>query len=522
MATLQDQVNAALWDACDALRGPVDSTHYKEYILPMLFYKYVSDVWKDRRAEYQAEYAGRDDAETLVGRKMGRLPFQVPVPFDEVARKAPHDDDLGETLNKAIIALEEANGERLADVFQEIDYNTRKLGDKREATERLRHLVAVFDRPVLDFRPSKLGARQDVVGNAYMYLIQRFAEGAGKKGGEFFTPPEVSRLLARLVEPRPGDRLYDPTMGSGSLLISVAEHLQDAHETNDFALYGQEVNRETWALAKMNAVLHGFPTAHFERGDTLASPKHLDAGALQAFDVVVANPPFSLKQWGYTRAELDAKTHNRYHRGLPPKTRGDFAFISHMIASLNRDGGRMGVVVPHGVLFRGGREGTIREALIRENLLDAVVGLPEKLFPGTGIPAAYLLFRYGRTTEDVLFVDASEGYEPGSNLNKLRDLGDESADDDMGRVVAAVHTFRTDPEYAGEAKYAHRATFEEIEANDFNLNVSRYVDTYEPEPLIDLAEVQREVVGLERQLAEARAEMDAALAALGIDINSEG
>lgn len=513
--SLQQKVNDALWDACDALRGPVDSTNYKEYILPLLFYKYVSDVWRDARDGYEAEFAGQVEAETLVARKMGRLAFQVPTPFETIARKASHDDNLGETLNKAFVELEEANGDRLADMFQDVDYNSPKLGDKREATERLRVLVATFDREVLDFRPSKLGKRQDVVGNAYMFLIQKFAEGAGKKGGEFFTPPEVSRLLARLVDPQPGDRLYDPTMGSGSLLISVAEHLQHAHDTNDFALYGQEINRDTWALAKMNAVLHGFPAAHFERGDTLAAPKHLEDGGLMTFDVVVANPPFSLKEWGYKRAELDAKGHNRYHRGLPPKTRGDFAFISHMMASVVRDGGRMGVVVPHGVLFRGGREGTIREALIRENLLEAVIGLPEKLFYGTGIPAALLIFRYGKTTEDVLFVDASADFEAGTRQNKLRD------DVDSERVVRALMAFRTDPSYEGEEKYAHRATFEEIEANDFNLNVSRYVDTYEPEPLIDLKAVQREVLGLERELASVRKEMDAALAALGLAINDE-
>ena len=512
---LQERVNDALWDACDALRGPVDSTNYKEYILPLLFYKYVSDVWRDNRERLQAEYAGQPDAETLVARKMSRLAFQVPTTFETLAKRAPHDDDLGETLNKAFVELEEANGDRLAEMFQSVDFNSPRLGDKREATERLRTLVATFDREILDFRPSRLGKRRDVVGNAYMYLIQRFAEGAGKKGGEFFTPPEVSRLLARLVDPQPGDRLYDPTMGSGSLLISVAEHLQKTHHTEDFALYGQEINRDTWALAMMNAVLHDFPAAHFERGDTLAAPKHLESGGLMTFDVVVANPPFSLKEWGYKRAELDAQGHNRYHRGLPPKTRGDFAFVSHMMASVVRDGGRMGVVVPHGVLFRGGREGTIREALIRENLLEAVVGLPEKLFYGTGIPAALLIFRYGKATEDVLFIDASADFEAGTRQNKIRD------EVESQRVVDALQAFRTDPDYAGEEKYAHRATFEEIEANDFNLNVSRFVDTYEPEPLIDLKAVQREVLGLERELADVRKEMDAALAALGLAIGDE-
>ena len=508
---LQNRVNDALWSACDALRGPIDSTSYKEYILPLLFYKYVSDVWRDKRETYEKEYAGQPDAEALVQRRMGRLAFKVPVPFEEIAARAPHDPHLGETLNTAFAALEEANGDRLAEVFQGVDYNTPKLGKPREANERLKSLVGTFDREVLDFRPSRLGDRHhDIVGNAYMYLIQRFAEGAGKKGGEFFTPPEVSRLLARLVDPRPGDRLYDPTMGSGSLLIAVAEHLRKTYDTNDFALYGQEINGDTWALAKMNAVLHGFPAAHFERDDTLAVPRHLDGDRLMTFDVVVANPPFSLKEWGYGRAELDAKTHNRYHRGLPPKTRGDFAFISHMVASLRRDGGRMGVVVPHGVLFRGGREGTIRESLVRENLLDAVVGLSDKLFYGTGIPAALLLFRRGRQTEDVLFVDGSGLFEPGTRQNRL-------GDPDIDHIAEAVEAFRDDPEgYEDEPKVTHRATFEEIEENEFNLNVSRYVDTYEPEPEVDLAQAQREIRDLERELADVRAEMDAALSALGL------
>ena len=333
----------------------------------------------------------------------------------------------------------------------------------------------------MDLRPSRVG-KQDIIGNTYQYLIGRFASDAGKKGGEFYTPGEVSELLARLLAPKKGSRICDPTCGSGSLLIQVGDQVGD----NDFSLYGQEMNGSTWALCRMNMFVHNKDAARIEWGDTIGNPKLIEKDSLMKFDVVVANPPFSLDKWGAESAEAD-KFH-RFHRGVPPKSKGDYAFISHMIESAKEDGGRVGVIAPHGVLFRGGAEGRIRKALIEENLLDAVIGLPEKLFFGTGIPAVILLFKKGRNTKDVLFIDASGEFVEGTNQNRL-------GEEHIKKIVATYRAFQTVP------KYAYRATREEIAENDFNLNIPRYVDTFEAEKEVDLKAVQKEIEKLEGELA---------------------
>jgi type I restriction enzyme M protein len=339
--------------------------------------------------------------------------------------------------------------------------------------------------------------RQDIIGNTYQYLIGRFASDAGKKGGEFYTPGEVSELLAWLLAPKKGSRICDPTCGSGSLLIQVGDQVRD----NDFSLYGQEMNGSTWALCRMNMLVHNKDAARIEWGDTIGSPKLIERDALMKFDVVVANPPFSLDKWGAESAEAD-KFH-RFHRGVPPKSKGDYAFISHMIESAKEEGGRVGVIAPHGVLFRGGGEGRIRKALIEENLLDAVIGLPEKLFFGTGIPAVILLFKKGRSTKDVLFIDASGEYAEGTNQNKL-------GEDHIKKVVATYRAFQTVP------KYSYRATREEIAENDFNLNIPRYVDTFEAEKEVDLSAVEADIIRLEGELAVVRKQMKAYLEELGL------
>jgi type I restriction enzyme M protein len=326
-----------------------------------------------------------------------------------------------------------------------------------------------------------------------MYLIEKFASGAGKKGGEFYTPQEVSELLARLIAPKAGARICDPTCGSGSLLITVAEHVRDksGKPSHDFSLYGQESNGDTWALAKLNMFLHGMDDARIEWGDTIRNPLLIEGDKLMKFHKCVANPPFSLDKWGIEIAETDK--FNRFWRGIPPKSTGDFAFISHMIETLN-EYGKLGVVVPHGVLFRGGSEGAIRQKMIENNLLEAVIGLPSQLFYGTGIPAAILIFNKAKQTKDVLFIDASREYQSNSKQNKLREQ-------DIAKIVNT---------YKGAQsvdKYAYRATFDEIKENDFNLNIPRYVDTFEEEELIDIAEVQREIDEVNAKLDNLEAEM---------------
>jgi type I restriction enzyme M protein len=409
-----------------------------------------------------------------------------------------NEPNLGEIINEALEAIEDANKEKLEGVFRNIDFNSEaNLGRTKERNERLKNLLNDFNDKRLDLRPSRTGNR-DVIGDAYEYLIGKFASGAGKKAGEFYTPPEVSELLAALVDPQPGERISDPACGSGSLLIKCAKHVG----TDNYALYGQENNGSTWALAKMNMFLHDVTSARIEWGDTLNNPLLVENDKLMKFEVVVANPPFSLDKWGADAAPKDK--YKRFFRGVPPKGTGDYAFISHMIETAHKTNGRVGVVVPLGVLFRSGTEGKIRQHLIEENLLDAVIGLPANLFFGTGIPAAVLVFKRHKPNQHILFIDSSRNFEPGTNQNYLRKK-------DIEQIVS---TYR-----ARESvdKYSYLASFDEIKENDFNLNISRYVDTFEPEMLVDMATVNAEINMLKTELVKVEARMAGYLRELGLD-----
>ncbi len=405
------------------------------------------------------------------------------------------DDDIGQKINLATQDLEDANRGKLEGVFREIDFNsTRNLGEPKQRNRRLKHLLEDFAKPELDLRPSRVG-NLDIIGNTYEFLISRFASDSGKKGGEFYTPAEVSELMARIISPRQGDKIYDPTCGSGSLLIKAGQQVG----SDDFSLYGQESNGNTYALCKMNMFLHGIHSAFIEWGNTIRNPRHIEVDKLMRFDIVVANPPFSLDKWG--SQDVDNDLYKRFWRGTPPKSKGDYAFITHMIGSLNEHG-RMIVVVPHGVLFRGSSEGKIRKKLIEENLLHAVIGLPSNLFFGTGIPAALLVFQKNRNTDQVLFIDASREYEEGKNQNKLREQ-------DLEKVVTTYKDFTT------LDKYSYIAKLEEIEENDFNLNIPRYVDTFEEEELVDIPAVQKEIKQLEGELEVLKGKMEDYLKELG-------
>lgn len=490
----QAEINRLVWRACDTFRGSIESSEYKDYILIFLFLKYLSDVHADRVAELKLKYKG--DSERI-NRQLARERFVVPPGCDFASLYALRNDtNIGGEIDMALAAIEDANKQKLDGVFRNISFNSDKLGETRERNALLKHLLEDFNSPLLDLRPSRIGG-QDVIGNCYEYLIANFAAGAGKKGGEFYTPREVASLLARLVGAKSGDRICDPTCGSGSLLLRAAAEVKDG----DCALYGQEKNGATWALCKMNMFLHGQDGARIERGDTLRNPKLLENDGLMRFDVVVANPPFSLDKWGAEEAGADR--HQRFHRGVPPKSKGDWAFISHMVETAHANGGRVGVVIPHGVLFRGGAEGRIRRALIEENVLDAVVGLPENLFFGTGIPAALLIFKRGRTDTDVLFIDASREFESETKSNRLRPA-------DIDRIVATYEKRKTVAKYSSLAKPAQLAE------HDYNLNIPRYVDTFEPEPEIDVGAVQAEIADLEHQLANVRKRMAGYLKELGL------
>lgn len=503
----QEQINQALWEACDTFRGVIDPGEYKNYILVFMFLKYLSDVWKDTYEQYREKY-GND--EELIKRKMQRERFFLPedCTFDYIV-KHKNDPDIGEKINKIMERIEDENKQKLEGVFRNVDFNSEaNLGQTRERNELLKNLINDFNKPVLDFRPSVIQT-EDIIGNSYMYLIEKFASDAGKKGGEFFTPRMVSELVAKLMEPQQGSRISDPACGSGSLLINVAAEIGNP----DFAVYGQERNGSTWALAKMNMFLHKMDRAQIEWGDTITNPKLLEGDDLMKFDVVVANPPFSLDKWGAEHASSDH--YNRFHRGIPPKSKGDFAFITHMIESAVEGTGKVGVIVPHGVLFRGSHEGKIRQQLIDENLLDAVVGLPSNLFYGTGIPAAILIFNKGKgDNTDVLFIDASRDYQEGRRQNELRDQ-------DIEKVVDTFREYKEGEPINGDEgsevreKYAYRATLKEIQENDYNLNIPRYVDTFEEEEPVDIEQTQQEIEELESELQKIRKEMDGYLKELG-------
>jgi type I restriction enzyme M protein len=513
----QQDVNNTAWAACDTFRGVIDPAQYKDYILVMLFLKYISDQWADHYAEYKKEYG---DNEERIRRKLERERFILPyVEFkDEKTgevtdrfladfhalyerRKAAN---LGELINIVFDHIEEANKAKLEGVFRNIDFNSEaNLGKTKDRNRRLENLLGDFAK--LDLRPSRVS--EDVIGDTYIYLIERFASDAGKKAGEFYTPKQVSKLLAQLAAPKPGDRICDPTCGAGGLLIEAAA-LVEAQGSRDFALFGQEVNGSTWALARMNMFLHGKDSARIEWGDTINSPALVEADRLMRFNVVVANPPFSLDKWG--GAEVEADRYSRFWRGLPPKSKGDYAFITHMIETALPQEGRVAVVVPHGVLFRGGAEGRIRRALIEENLLDAVIGLPGNLFPTTSIPVAILVFDRARekggareSCQDVLFIDASRDYQSSKNQNALTET----------HLDTILTTFR---KRKAKDKYAHVANLKEIADNDFNLNIPRYVDTFEEEEEIDVAAVEREIERLEGELAEVRQRMKQYLKELGV------
>lgn len=505
--TTQEKINGTLWRAADTFRGKIDSSLYKDYILVMLFVKYLSDVYKEHYEEYAKRYEGD---EARIERALSRERFVLDKKSTfEYLYDNRNSTEIGDIINKALEHIEESNKAKLRGVFRNIDFNSEViLGKTNERNAILRTLLIDFS--TLDLRPSMLEGN-DVIGDAYEYMIAQFASDAGKKGGEFFTPSMVSELLARLVKPQENDRIYDPTCGSGSLLIRAFKKVPNGKAQ----IYGQERNGQTHSLCKMNMFLHGIDDAKIESGDTLSNPLHLEDEKLMKFQVVVANPPFSLDKWAMGFAGTEAEDekfkmessldkYRRFDWGVPPTSKGDYAFVQHMLYSLAEEG-RMGVVLPHGVLFRGASEGKIRQQIIDMNLLDAVIGLPENLFFGTGIPAAVLVFKKNRKRNDVLFIDASgEGnYEKGKNQNRLRE-------EDLQKIEDTYNKYETFD------KYSYVASLDEIKENDYNLNIPRYVDTFEEEEMVDLEEVAQNILSIKAELTEVEAQMAKYLEELGL------
>lgn len=496
----QEELNKVLWAAADSARGVVDAGVFKDYVLALLFYKYMSDM---HRAEYENLRAKYGDDSERIEMRMQNARFVMPKGtsfYDIFANRAA--DNIGEILNKALRAIEDANEEKLKDIFT-IDFNAQSiLGPTEQRNKMIRDLLGDFNK--IDLSETD----DDILGNAYMFMIERFGTEAGKKAGEFFSPRVLCKLVAQLAAPKAGDRICDPTCGSGGLLLMAGAEVEK-QGSNNYALYGQEKTGSTYNLARMNMFLHGKDSARIEWGDTLNNPLLRMGDQLMKFDVVVANPPFSLDKWGDKLLENDK--YNRFWRGLPPASKGDYAFITHMVETAKAKEGRVVVIVPHGVLFRGSSEGRIRTAFIQENILDAVIGLPAGLFQTTGIPVAILVFDRSREPggknekrKDVLFIDASREFVSGKNQNTLSDEN----------IAKIVDTYKKRKEIE---KYSHRATLAEIKENDYNLNIPRYVDTFEAEPEIDISATQKRILELESELAKTQSKMQEYLKELGLN-----
>lgn len=495
----QDELNKTLWAAADSSRSSVDGGVYKDYALTMLFLKYLSDLNAKRYAEYKERF-GDDEKRIEEKMKLDRFYLPPKSSFGYLYQKI-EEDNIGEEINKVLHRIEDANKEKLEGVFS-VDFNSESiLGKLEQRNKMLRHLIQDFAKIDL----SEVG--DDIIGNSYMYMIERFGADAGKKAGEFFTVRNVAKLVAKLAAPKEGDRISDPACGSGGLLLLAGEEVEKLG-SNNYALYGQESTGSTYQLARMNMFLHGKDSARLEWGDTLNNPLLVENDHLMHFDVVVANPPFSLKKWGAEHADSDR--YHRFWRGVPPKDKGDFAFITHMIETAKPKTGRVVAIVPHGVLFRSGAEGRIREQLLRENIVDAVIGLPAGLFQTTGIPVAILVIDRSREKgganekkKDVLFIEASKEFKSAKAQNIL-------TEDNIAKILDTYKKRKNIEKFSRTVKPS------EIEENDWNLNITRYVDTFEEEAPVDIQANLKELAALEPELKKLEKQMEGYLKELGI------
>jgi len=493
------QLQQQLWNIANTLRGKMNADEFRDYILGFIFYKYLSEkmylyanelLKSDKKKYDEVKEETKDDKKMLEAIKVEALEklgyFLKPSELFHVIAKRGNGNGNGNfilgDLTQILKHIEQStmgtqSEDEFINLFEDLDLTSTKLGKtEKDKNEVIAKVLGHLDK--IDFQLTDVNS--DVLGDAYEYLIGQFASGAGKKAGEFYTPQQVSKLLAKLVTAgkKKLKTVYDPTCGSGSLLLRIAKEA----EVSEF--YGQELNRTTFNLARMNMILHGVHYTRFnlKQEDTLERPQHID----KKFEAVVANPPFSAN-WSANPLFMNDERFGDYGK-LAPSSKADFAFVQHMIHHL-AENGTMAVVLPHGVLFRGAAEGHIREYLIKNrNYLDAVIGLPANIFYGTSIPTCILVFKKCRENpDDTIFIDASQYFDKQKNQNILRD-------EDIERIITTFKERKT------QDKYSYVAILKEIEENDYNLNIPRYVDTFEEEPEIDLKAVSKELRNLEKDM----------------------
>lgn len=523
-------VTSQLWSMANELRGNMDAAEYKNYILAFMFYRYLSehqeeylvdsqvidvledqsvnDAYKEQVTEEELADYLEDISSTLGYAIQPEDTWKSLINKINESQVVPSDyQTIFDNFNKNAELNKEASKD-FSGVFNDINLGDSRLGNSTTARAKsLNNIAKLVDSIVYKGEDGK-----DILGEIYEYLIGQFAANAGKKGGEFYTPHQVSKILAKLVtkdidESSEDFTLYDPTMGSGSLLLTVRDELPKSKGAIKF--FGQELNTTTYNLARMNLMMHGvsFTNMTLNNADTLESdwPDGLDERGVdqpRSFDAVVANPPYSAK-WDNSENKLKDPRFSEYGK-LAPASKADFAFILHSIYHLNSKG-TMAIVLPHGVLFRGAAEGKIRQTIIEKNYLDTVIGLPANLFYGTSIPTTILVFKKNRKTKDILFIDASKEFEKGKNQNNLTDEN----------IEKIIETFKSRKEVE---KYSHLATTEEIKENDYNLNIPRYVDTFEEEEEIDIKEVMNELKKNNKEIEELENEIKEELEVLGIKI----
>lgn len=482
------QLEAHLWEAAHIITGPIDASDYKTYIFPILFFKRISDVYDEEFAEAMEQYAGDEDIASAL--EQHRIEIPQGCHWRDVIATTK---DVGQVLKAAFLGIEKVN-DRLYGIFGDASWtNKERLPD---------HLLLQLLNHFNKINLSVQNVRDDDMGRAYEYLIKRFADKANKKAGEFYTPRAIVRLMVNVLDPQPGETVYDPACGTGGMLLETVHHVKEnGGDPRLLKLKGQEKNLTTEAIARMNLYLHGMEDFEIRRGDTLRNPKFLVHDRLEQFDCVIANPPFSLKEWGHDKWQSDP--FNRHIFGLAPKTNGDFAWVMHMYSSMKENGSRMAVVLPHGVLFRSGAEAKIRKKLLDTGAIETVIGLAGNLFYGTGIPACILVLRKTkRSKAPVLFINAEEIYTKGRAQNTMSS--------DQGDDIYGIYTrqHQAPHEQEGGSRWVE---YSELKENDFNLNIARYVQKPLEEETITVEEALRDFKEKLAQLETAETDLEALL-----------